>query len=201
MELTYADYLHVDELLTLQKPRSDPPEHDETLFIIVHQAYELWFKQILHELDRIQVDFGGEVVEDEYLGRIVHGLERINDLVLKLRTFSRLDEGERKTVSVRESVSAVLSILNHRFRDRIEVRLELELHVRHGTCPVRLPSSASFIQSEAHLLRALDHIERKLRRGIRAHLRLTLDLSDHPGDIDDPLVRVRERHARAALAP
>jgi tryptophan 2,3-dioxygenase len=43
----------------------------------------LWFKQILHELDRIQVDFGGDVVEDEYLGRIVHGLDRINE-ILKL---------------------------------------------------------------------------------------------------------------------
>jgi len=57
MELTYASYLHLDELLSLQKPRSDPPEHDETLFIIVHQAYELWFKLLLHELDKIKIDF------------------------------------------------------------------------------------------------------------------------------------------------
>ncbi len=57
MELTYADYLHVDELLALQRPRSDPPEHDETLFIIVHQAYELWFKLLLHELDKVKADF------------------------------------------------------------------------------------------------------------------------------------------------
>jgi tryptophan 2,3-dioxygenase len=41
MHLTYADYLHLSELLALQRPRSEPPEHDETLFIIVHQAYEL----------------------------------------------------------------------------------------------------------------------------------------------------------------
>src|SRR4051812_16308490 len=57
MELTYADYLHLDELLSLQRPRSDPPEHDETLFIIVHQAYELWFKLLLHELDKLKGDF------------------------------------------------------------------------------------------------------------------------------------------------
>ena len=57
MDLTYADYLHVDELLALQRPRSDPPEHDETLFIIVHQAYELWFKLLLHELDKVKDDF------------------------------------------------------------------------------------------------------------------------------------------------
>lgn len=47
--LTYTSYLQVDELLKLQKPLSDGPEHDELLFIIIHQTYELWFKQLLHE--------------------------------------------------------------------------------------------------------------------------------------------------------
>ncbi|MBK8916213.1 MAG: tryptophan 2,3-dioxygenase [Phycisphaerales bacterium] len=56
MALTYASYLKIDELLSLQLPRSDPPEHDETLFIIIHQTYELWFKQTLHELDRLRDD-------------------------------------------------------------------------------------------------------------------------------------------------
>lgn len=57
MNLTYADYLHLDELLALQRPRSDPPEHDELLFVVVHQAYELWFKLLLHELDKVKEDF------------------------------------------------------------------------------------------------------------------------------------------------
>jgi tryptophan 2,3-dioxygenase len=57
MTLTYASYLHLEELLALQQPRSDPPEHDEMLFIIAHQAYELWFKLQLHELEKIRVDF------------------------------------------------------------------------------------------------------------------------------------------------
>ena len=48
--LTYTSYLAVDELLKLQRPLSDGPEHDEMLFIIIHQTYELWFKQILHEI-------------------------------------------------------------------------------------------------------------------------------------------------------
>lgn len=51
-DLTYNDYLHVPELLELQVPRSDPPHHDEMLFIVIHQAYELWFKLVLHELDQ-----------------------------------------------------------------------------------------------------------------------------------------------------
>jgi tryptophan 2,3-dioxygenase len=50
--LTYASYLKVDELLALQQPRSEGPEHDELLFIVIHQVYELWFKQVLWELDR-----------------------------------------------------------------------------------------------------------------------------------------------------
>ena len=48
MAMTYGDYLHLDELLRLQ----EPSEHDEMLFIVVHQAYELWFKLLLHELER-----------------------------------------------------------------------------------------------------------------------------------------------------
>lgn len=49
--LTYSSYLAVDELLNLQKPLSDGPEHDEMLFIIIHQSYELWFKQLIHEFN------------------------------------------------------------------------------------------------------------------------------------------------------
>ncbi|HXG09403.1 MAG TPA: tryptophan 2,3-dioxygenase family protein [Gemmataceae bacterium] len=57
MDLTYATYLHLDKLLELQQPRSQPPEHDEMLFIITHQVYELWFKLQLHELEKIRTDF------------------------------------------------------------------------------------------------------------------------------------------------
>jgi len=46
---TYNSYLRIDELLSLQTPASEGPEHDETLFIVIHQVYELWFKQVLHE--------------------------------------------------------------------------------------------------------------------------------------------------------
>src|SRR5204862_3856502 len=51
--VTYERYLQVDALLSLQQPRSDPAEHDELLFIVIHQVYELWFKELLHELDRV----------------------------------------------------------------------------------------------------------------------------------------------------
>ena len=50
-KLTYGSYLQVDELLGLQRPMSQPAHHDEMLFIVIHQVYELWFKQVLHELE------------------------------------------------------------------------------------------------------------------------------------------------------
>jgi tryptophan 2,3-dioxygenase len=52
--LTYGSYLKIPELTGLQVPQSEPPQHDELLFIIVHQVYELWFKQLLHELDAVR---------------------------------------------------------------------------------------------------------------------------------------------------
>jgi tryptophan 2,3-dioxygenase len=51
---TYSDYLKLDELLALQRPLSQGPEHDEMLFIVIHQVYELWFKELLHEVDHLR---------------------------------------------------------------------------------------------------------------------------------------------------
>jgi tryptophan 2,3-dioxygenase len=51
--LTYSSYLQVPGLLELQHPQSSPQHHDEMLFIIVHQTYELWFKELLHDLDAV----------------------------------------------------------------------------------------------------------------------------------------------------
>jgi tryptophan 2,3-dioxygenase len=76
--LTYGGYLAVPELLDLQRLRSDPPVHDELLFITVHQAYELWFKQLIFELESIRdrlIDGDGERAR-HYLRR-VHAIERV----------------------------------------------------------------------------------------------------------------------------
>jgi tryptophan 2,3-dioxygenase len=70
--VTYGSYLHVDELLSLQRPRSDGPEHDEMLFIVIHQVYELWFKELLHELDYVK-----RLLEADEPHRAQHTLKRI----------------------------------------------------------------------------------------------------------------------------
>jgi tryptophan 2,3-dioxygenase len=78
MALTYGEYLKVPELLSLQELLSDPPHHDETLFIIVHQAYELWFKQVLHELDNARAHLDADrVVEAARLLRRVVEIQRL----------------------------------------------------------------------------------------------------------------------------
>ena len=70
--LTYTSYLAVDELLKLQKPLSEGPEHDEMLFIIIHQTYELWFKQLIHEFQQAQraLEDGNTHYALSILGRI-----------------------------------------------------------------------------------------------------------------------------------
>src|SRR5436853_543428 len=56
MTLTYSSYLKLDQLLALQQPLSQPVEHDEMLFIVIHQVHELWFKLLLHELEKVAAD-------------------------------------------------------------------------------------------------------------------------------------------------
>ena len=79
----YWDYLQLDRILDAQAPESakrGAPAHDEMLFIVVHQAFELWFKQILHELDAVLAIMGGEAVAEKDVGRAVHALRRINEI-------------------------------------------------------------------------------------------------------------------------
>jgi tryptophan 2,3-dioxygenase len=79
----YADYLQLDRLLSSQAPKSveyGQPAHEETLFIIVHQAYELWFKQILHELDSVLEIFKKNYLEEKDVGVVVSRLSRITEI-------------------------------------------------------------------------------------------------------------------------
>jgi tryptophan 2,3-dioxygenase len=102
MELTYADYLKLDQLLALQQPRSSPAEHDETLFIISHQAYELWFKLQLHELDKIKHDF------------------LTNHLYGAISTFKRVRTIMKVMVEQVDILETLTPMSFNSFRDRLE---------------------------------------------------------------------------------
>lgn len=91
--LTYGDYLKIPDLIELQRLLSDPPQHDEMLFIIIHQIYELWFKQLLHELDAVidRLD-QGQVLEANRLLRRCIEIERILvDQIAVLETMTPMD--------------------------------------------------------------------------------------------------------------
>ena len=81
--LYYADYLQLDRLLSsqgLESAKQGEVVHDEMLFIIVHQAYELWFKQILWELDEISNLFSQPTIDESEMLRIVGHLDRITEI-------------------------------------------------------------------------------------------------------------------------
>jgi len=111
--VTYASYLKIDELLGLQEPRSRGPEHDELLFIVIHQVYELWFKQLLHELDRVR-----HWLEDDESHRAQHTLKRILSIVKVM--VAQLDILETMTplefLAFRERLDAASGFQSDQFR-------------------------------------------------------------------------------------
>jgi tryptophan 2,3-dioxygenase len=111
--VTYSSYLQIDALLSLQQPRSAGPEHDETLFIVIHQVYELWFKELLHE-----VDFVRRLLEEGESHRAQHTLRRIL-AVLKVLV-AQLDILETMTplefLSFRERLQAASGFQSDQFR-------------------------------------------------------------------------------------
>jgi tryptophan 2,3-dioxygenase len=132
--MDYAGYLKLRELLSLQERESKKrgkPAHDEMLFIIIHQTYELWFKQIHHELDLIQSIFGGEIVDDAELGRAVHGAERI--VKIEQLLVSQIDILETMTpmdfLEFRDLLIPASGFQSEQFR-LLEIRLGLERGAR-----------------------------------------------------------------------
>jgi tryptophan 2,3-dioxygenase len=101
-DLTYASYLKLDDLLALQVPRSDPAEHDEMLFIVIHQVYELWFKEVLHEIEKIERDFSG------------------GDLYGAIHTFKRVRTIMKTLVAQLDILETMTPMSFSAFRDRLD---------------------------------------------------------------------------------
>ncbi len=102
MPLTYSEYLKLDRLLDLQEPRSKPAEHDELLFIVIHQVYELWFKLLLHELDKVGRNFSG------------------NDLYGAIATVQRSRTVMKTLVGQLDILETMTPMSFTSFRDRLE---------------------------------------------------------------------------------
>ena len=102
MTLTYSSYLKLPELLELQQPRSTPPEHDEMLFIVIHQVFELWFKLVLHEAEKVERDFSA------------------NDLYGASATWKRLRTILKTLVGQLDILETMTPLSFASFRDRLD---------------------------------------------------------------------------------
>jgi tryptophan 2,3-dioxygenase len=129
--VTYTNYLKVDQLLQLQRPRSYGPEHDEMLFIIIHQVYELWFKQVLHELDYLC-----DRLSHDDRSRVLHTLRRVLTILKTL--VSQLDILETMTplefISFRDRLESASGFQSYQFRE-----LEFLLGHKRRTILVHYP--------------------------------------------------------------
>jgi tryptophan 2,3-dioxygenase len=129
--VTYGSYLRIDELLALQMPRSEGPEHDELLFIVIHQVYELWFKELLHELDHARDLFAAGEAH-----RVQHTLKRILTILKVL--VAQLDILETMTplefLSFRERLEAASGFQSDQFR-----QLEFTLGLKSAGVVQRFP--------------------------------------------------------------
>jgi tryptophan 2,3-dioxygenase len=132
--VNYSNYLKIPELLSLQNPRSDGPEHDEMLFIVIHQVYELWFKQVLHELDFVKRLLGAAD-----LPRVQHAMKRVLTILKVL--VAQLDILETMTplefLTFRERLESGSGFQSHQFRE-----LEFELGHKSRRAIERLPEGA-----------------------------------------------------------
>ncbi|MFZ9141679.1 MAG: tryptophan 2,3-dioxygenase [Candidatus Limnocylindrus sp.] len=131
--LTYAGYLRLDELLSLQSPRSE--EHDEMLFIIIHQTYELWFKEAMHELRGVAAALAAADV-----WRATHRLSRVRH-ILKIAV-AQVDVLETLTplefASFRSRLATSSGFESAQFRE-----LEALLGVRNPRLADLLPEAAA----------------------------------------------------------
>jgi tryptophan 2,3-dioxygenase len=110
--LTYSSYLRLDEVLGAQRPRSQ--EHDEMLFIVIHQVYELWFKQLLHEAAHLQ-----QRLEDGDTAHVLHTLRRI--LTILKVAVAQIDVLEtmtpRQFLGFRQRLEAASGFQSAQFRE------------------------------------------------------------------------------------
>jgi len=132
--VTYESYLQLDQLLSLQQPRSNGPEHDEMLFIVIHQVYELWFKQLLHELDQVI-----RLLREDQPHRAQHTLKRILTILKVL--VAQLDILETMTplefVSFRARLEAASGFQSDQFR-----QMEFVLGAKNEAAIARFPQGS-----------------------------------------------------------
>lgn len=220
MPLTYSRYLKLNELLNLQQPRSAEPEHDEMLFIIIHQTYELWFKQLLHEIDYVK-----KMMAQNDTPRLLHTLKRVLTILKTL--VGQVDILETMTplefLSFRSYLDSASGFQSFQFRE-----LEFVLgHKREGSVrhypgesmgrarletryaqPTLWDSFLHFLAQEEYEVPA-DQLERNVTQPVVAnevvqtilidiyrHNPLLADVCERLVDLDEGIQEWRYRHVK-----
>ena len=162
--LYYSDYLHLDKILSSQHPKSfepgQPKAHDEMLFIMIHQAFEIWFKQILFELDYVVSVFGKEKINDnsEDMNLVLHRLKRVqkimellNQQVTVLDTMTPLD-----FLEFRNLLTPASGFQSVQFR-LIEATLGLEMQKRHQSDYYKRANQGGFNESDLSQINTIEN--------------------------------------------
>jgi tryptophan 2,3-dioxygenase len=203
--VTYGKYLKIEELLALQQPR-DEVEHDEMLFIVIHQVYELWFKEMLHELDYCR-----RLLEDDDAHRAQHTLKRVltilKVLVAQLDILETMTPGfqsdqfrQLEFVIGRKSRTSV-----ERFGEGTRARAALE---RRWSEPTLWDAFLRFLAREGYDVPA-DHLDRDVSAPIQASDAIqrilvevyrtsakSSELCERLVDLDEGLQEWRYRHVK-----
>lgn len=217
---TYGNYLKIDQLLSLQQPRSAGPEHDEMLFIIIHQVYELWFKELLHEFDHVM-----QLLEGDESHRAQHTLKRILTILkvmvaqldiletmtpLEFLTFrERLDAASGFQSDQFRQIEFVLGVKSagaiERFAEGTRARASLERRYRAPTlwdAFLQYLSREKYHVPVAHLERAVEHaveaapdIQRLLIDVYRSDPK-NAELCERLVDLDEGVQEWRYRHVK-----
>jgi len=201
--VTYASYLGLDQLLSAQKPLSvgedGRPEHDELLFIVIHQVYELWFKQLIHELTEVQrtLEAGDTDTTLHLLNRVLKILKTLVAQIDVLETMTPL-----QFTSFRDRLESASGFQSAQFRE-----LEAVLGRRDPAAPRGHPEGSTgrarieAAQSRRSLWGSfLAYLAARGHALAEGALARDVSLPPEPdGDVQDVLVAVYRGDADAAL--
>jgi tryptophan 2,3-dioxygenase len=210
----YKDYLQLDKIIGAQQPASfeagQQPAHDEMLFIIIHQAFELWFKQILFELDYVLDIFGKEKINDnsEDMNLALHRLRRVeqilgllNQQVTILDTMTPMD-----FLEFRNLLTPASGFQSLQFR-LIEARLGLEMDKRHQAAYYKRTNEGGFAQGDYQQINETESVPSLIQRISRWLERMPFfDLSywqdfAAPGHLNPPVPEHEKGMQQPTTAP
>jgi tryptophan 2,3-dioxygenase len=191
-QVTYWDYLKLPQLLGIQEGLGDEPSADEMHFIIVHQVFELWFKQIIKELDLAKTVMNKPTVDEKVIPSVVHHLKRVNTILES--AIKHFDVVETLTpqnfLQFREKLGTASGFQSFQMRE-IEFLLGLEISEReaygHGDPTKYIINTASKLESDLPIAQRINKIreEKTFKDALHRWLYRTPIQGSKPKTVED----------------